>query len=324
MIQITSVQNEVLEAEKRIRKHIRETPLEYSSFLSEEANCDVYLKCENIQVTGSFKFRGAANYFLSLSEPEKLKGLVTSSTGNHGAAFAYLLNKFGGSGTIYVPESATPSKVDALRSPGVQIVIHGDDCVETERFARQEAEKKGQVYIAPYNHLKIIGGQGTVAIELQRQLERMDAVFIPVGGGGLISGVAGYLKSQDTGIGIIGCQPENSHVMKASVEAGRIVEMVSRPTLSEGTAGGIEPGSITVDICSEHVNDFILVTEKEIEDAILLVLQKHYMLIEGAAALTVAAFLKMKKEHENKTVVLILSGKKIGIKTIQRIICEGN
>jgi len=324
MIQPTFIQNEVLEAEKRIRKHIRETPLEFSPFLSKQVNCGVYLKCENIQVTGSFKFRGAVNYFLSLTEPEKQKGLVTSSTGNHGAAFAYLLNKFGGSGTIYVPETAAPSKVEALRSLGIKIVFHGDDCVETELYARQEAEKRGQFYIAPYNHLKIIGGQGTVAVELLKQIDKMDAVFVPVGGGGLISGVAGYLKSQNRDIRIIGCQPENSHVMKASVEAGRIVEMASKPTLSDGTAGGIEPGSITVDICREYVDDFVLLTEKEIEDAILLVLQKHYMLIEGAAALSVAALLKMKKAHQNKTVVLILSGKKIGIEAIQHIVCKGD
>jgi threonine dehydratase len=318
-----NIRKEVLEAENRIRGMIRETPLEFSPFLSEAGQCRVYLKCENQQVSGSFKYRGAANLFLSLSEEERKKEMVTSSTGNHGAAFAHLLQKFGGKGTIYVPENAPSSKVDTLRNLRVDIAFHGSDCVDTEYFARQSAETKDQLYFPPYNHIKIVGGQGTVAVELERQTERTDVIFVPVGGGGLASGVAGYVKSQNQEIRIIGCQPVHSAVMFESIRAGKIVEMESKPTLSDGTAGGIEPGSITFDICQACIDDFILLTEEEIEGAIRLVLEKHHMLIEGAAALSVAAFLKKKKEVENKTVILILSGKRIGLETVQKILCGG-
>ena len=161
-----NIRDEVLEAENRIRKIIRETPLEFSPFLSKKGRCQVYLKCENSQVSGSFKYRGAANFFLSLTDADREKEMITSSTGNHGAAFANLLRQFGGRGTIYVPENASASKVGGLRSLGVEIVLHGDDCVETERFARRTAEEKGRLYLPPYNHPKIIGGQGTNAEEL--------------------------------------------------------------------------------------------------------------------------------------------------------------
>jgi threonine dehydratase len=154
-------------------------------------------------------------------------------------------------------------------------------------------------------------------------LKKTDIVFIPVGGGGLASGIGGYFKSQNAAVEIIGCQPVHSPVMQASIRAGRIVEMESRATLSDGTSGGIEPGSITFDICRECVDDFVLITEEEIKKAIIIVLEKHHLLIEGAAALSVAAFLKMKKDYENKTVVLILTGKRIGIESLKCILCGG-
>jgi threonine dehydratase len=314
------VVKEALEAEGRIKEYIRETPLEYSPYLSKLGSCSVYLKLESLQVTGSFKYRGAANHILSLSQKEKERGIVTASTGNHGAACACVLGMTGIKGTIYLPETATGAKLEALKSYGVELKFQGTDCIETETFARQTAAANGQVYIPPYNHPKIIGGQATIAIELQRQLETVDAVFVPIGGGGLVSGIAGYLKARDPSIKTIGCQPTNSAVMYESVRQGRVVDIQSLPTLSDGTAGGIEKDSITFDICRRYVDDYVLISEDEIRDALLLITEKHHMLIEGAAALSVASFIKAEDRLEGKNVVLLLSGNKLSMETLKSIL----
>lgn len=318
-----NIKKEALEAEERIREHIRETPVEYSPYLSRLGNCRVFLKLENVQISGSFKLRGATNKILSLNKQQKDRCIATASSGNHGAAFAYLLHKFALKGMIYLPDYASQAKIEILRLYGADLKIYGSDCVQTEYFAREEAERNGFVYVPPYNDVKIIGGQATVGIELVRQLEKFDTVLIPVGGGGLISGIAGYLKSLDNKIEIIGCQPENSAVMYESIKAGKIVEMESKPTLSDGSAGGIEKGSITFDICKNYVDDFILVSEEEIEEAIKLCIEKHYMLVEGAGALSVASLIKEKERFNKKKVVLIISGSKISLSLLREILCKG-
>lgn len=311
-----------LEAERRIREHIRETPVEPSSYLSQIGHSNVHLKLENWQITGSFKLRGAVNKFLSLGYDEKKQGLVTASSGNHGNAFAHVLKRFGAQGTTYLPENASPAKVEALASYGVDLELYGDDCVQAELFAKRVAEERHQVYVSPYNDPEIVGGQATVGVELARQLDDIDVVLVPVGGGGLISGVAGFLKSVHPGVMVIGCQPENSRVMFESIRAGELLDLGSLPTLSDGTAGGIEAGSITFDICRTYVDDFVLVREDEIASALRLILEKHHMLVEGAAALSVAAFLKDTKRFEGKNVVLVLSGSKISLDTLKRVLAS--
>jgi threonine dehydratase len=314
------IRDEVLEAEKRIRTCIRETPLEFSRYLSRVGESNVFLKLENLQTTGSFKLRGAANKLLSLRPEEKRRGLVTASSGNHGAAFAYLLDKLRLQGTIFLPHHTSAAKVDSLRLYGAQLEFHGDDCLLTEAFAKKNSEETGRTFVSPYNDVKIIGGHGTIGAELQRQAERIDAVFIPVGGGGLASGIAGYLKSVAGEIEIIGCQPQNSPVMYESVKAGKIVQMESLPTLSDGTAGGIEEGSVTFDICRECLDEFVLVSEDEIKEALVLFLAKHHMLIEGSAALAIASYLKLKERFKNRTVVLIISGAKLSLEKLKEIL----
>jgi len=314
------VRAETLAAEKRIRRYIRKTPAEHSPFFSQMGNGTVYLKCENFQLTGSFKLRGAVNKILSLSDKEKSRGLMTASSGNHGAAFSWALKRFGLKGTIVLPEITSTTKIDALLLYGAGIIKHGDDCIKAERYGREAAEKRGLTYVPPYNDLQIIGGQGTVGIELLEQVTDIDCVLVPVGGGGLIAGIAGYLKSQNPDIAIIGCQPENSAVMHASIEAGRILDLESKPTISDGSAGGIEQDTITFPMCQELVDDFILVTEEEIISALRLILARHHMLVEGSAVLSVAAFIKQKTRFQRKTVVLILSGSKISPETLKKIL----
>ena len=314
------VKKEVLNAERRIRAHVRETPLEHSPYLSRLGKCQVYLKLETIQFSGSFKFRGAVNKILSLTDEEKNRGITTCSSGNHGMAVAYLLQKFGLKGIIFLPEGAAEAKVEAIRLYEPNIQKFGNDCLETEMEAKRFAGEKGMTWISAYNDPYIVGGQGTVAVELERQLDCLNTILVPVGGGGLISGIAGYLKSKDNGIEIIGCQPENSPVMYESIQAGKILDMESQPTLSDGTAGGIEQGSITFDICREFVDDFVVVNEVEIKNAIRLILEKHYMLIEGSAALSVASFLKEKERFQGKHVILILTGSKISFDQLKAVL----
>jgi threonine dehydratase len=319
------VRTEVLEAESRIRPLVRETALDPSPYLSSLSGADVYLKLENQQITGSFKLRGAMNKVLSLTADERERPVVTASSGNHAAAVAYTLSELGGSAIIYLPETVSRAKVDALIPYGAELRFVGSDSVEGEIEAQRTAASEGLLYISPYSDPKVIGGQGTIAIELERQLESFDAVFVPVGGGGLVSGIAGYLKSRRTSVRIVGCQPEKSRVMYESLRAGSIVDIASEPTLADGTAGGIDPEAITFPLCQRDVDEMVLVSEKEIASAMKLAIEKHAMLIEGAAALSIASFLARKDDYRGQTVVLVVSGKKVTIDTLRKILdAEGS
>jgi threonine dehydratase len=320
---VIDIVKETEAAESRIRKHIRETPLEPSPFLSRSGKGNISLKLENTQITGSFKLRGALNKLLSLSEEEKNRGIITASSGNHGMAVAYGLKKFNIKGRIFLPANASPTKIKSLQDFGAQIELFGDDCIKAETCAREEAKREGVLYISPYNDPQLIGGQATVALEITRQLKDIHSVlvFVPVGGGGLIAGIAGYLKALNKEVTIFGCQPENSAVMYESLKAGEIIEMDSKPTISEGSAGGIEKETLTLSMCKDYVDDFILVSEEEIKEAIRIVFEKHYMIIEGAAALSVASFLKEKERFEDSNTILVLSGAKLSTEALKSVFC---
>lgn len=313
------VQN-VLHASKRIRPYIRETIVEHSLVLSRIGGANVYCKLENLQHTGSFKARGAMNKLLSLTENELAKGVVTASTGNHGAAVARSVKALGTSGIVFVPEDASPSKVQAIERLGAEVRYHGRDCVESEVYARQVADQKEMAYVPPYNDPQVIGGQGTIGVELAHQLDRIDAVYVSLGGGGLISGIAAYLKSVRPGICIVGCSPENSQVMIQSVQAGEILDLPSLPTLSDGTAGGIEAGSVTFDLCRELVDAYVTVTEDEIKESLRLFMETHHMLIEGAAAVAIASYLKTRERFAGQNVVIVICGANISLKTLKEIL----
>lgn len=316
------VEKEVLEAEERIRKHIRETPLDYSPHLSHQAGCHVYLKLETSQITGSFKYRGAVNRILSLTDAEKGRGIITCSSGNHGAAFTYAGKQFGCKGKLFLPQTIARPKLELIKLYGAEdIELFGNDVGDTEVRARDVAHEKGATFVSAYNNPRIIGGQGTIAVELTRQLEHIDAVFAPVGGGGLMSGIAGYLKAVNPAIKTIGCQPVNSPVMYESIKAGKLIECPSLPTLADGTAGGIEPGAITFELCRDLVDEYVLVTEQELEQAILISLEMSFLLIEGAAALSVAGFLKTRERYKDKNVVLVITGRRIALDELRQILC---
>ncbi len=316
------IAKEVIAAEKRIRPYIRETILEYSPYYSRLADAGVHFKLENLQHTGSFKLRGAMNKMLSMTRGQREQGVVTASTGNHGAAVAYSLKKLGATGVVFVPQNASPGKVQAIESLGAEVRCFGEDTADTEVHARKFAVQNGLTYIPPYNDLLVIGGQGTIAVELARQLNKIDTVFAALGGGGMISGIAGFLKSIHPGVEIIGCSPQNSQVMIRSVDAGKILDLPSLPTISDGTAGGIEPGALTFDLCRELIDDYETVTEDEIMEGLREFLQIQHMLIEGAAAVALAAMVKRRNRLVGKNVVVIICGANISIETLRTILLK--
>lgn len=314
------VVREVTLAKSRIRGFVRETPLEHSPTLSAAAGSPVYLKLENLQVTGSFKARGAFNKLLSLTEEERAAGVVTASTGNHALAMAHALGLLGIRGEIFLPSTASPLKLEALRSRGAELRLVDADPGRVETLARTQASDTGRVFVSPYNDPQVIGGQGTIAIELLRDLEGVDTVLVPAGGGGLIAGVGAMLKAERPAIRVVGCQPAASPVLAASVAAGRIVELPSGPSLSDATLGLVEPGAITFPVCQRCVDEWLTVQEPELRRAVRLILERHSLLIEGAAALPVAALLGAGPRYRGGSTVLLLSGSHLGLHDLAEVL----
>lgn len=301
----------VEEAHHRIRTYIRKTPLEPALTLFEQER-EVYFKLECLQHTRSFKVRGALNKLLALSNEQKARGIVTASTGNHGMAVSFGLRQLDVAGTIYLPENVSEKKLELLKRYGANIEFFGEDSVFTEQYARKQANERGQAYISPYNDPDVVAGQGTIGIELMQQLPGLNAVFVPVGGGGMISGIGGYLKSKSPSIRIIGCLPENSPVMWESIKAGKIVEGTVSPTLSDGTVGGIEEEAITFDLCRNYVDDWVMVSEDEIQAGMKMLFDEYSLVVEGAAGVSVASYLKYTKTRSaaglDKAVIILCGG----------------
>ncbi|HEX7736957.1 MAG TPA: threonine/serine dehydratase [Ktedonobacteraceae bacterium] len=315
-----NIWEDIIQAEQRIRPYIRTTPLEYSFSLSKLTGSRVYLKLENLQYTGSFKVRGAMNALLLLTSAERTCGVVTASSGNHGIATAFGLSTLKMQGSIFVPQNTSPTKMAAIQQYGVDLRQWGEDSVVTEAYARAYAAEHEMVYISPYNDWRVVSGQGTIGMELCRQNGQIDVVLVAVGGGGMISGIAESVKTVFPQAEVIGCSPENSPVMARSVQAGQLLDMESLPTLSDGTAGGVEAGAITFPLCQRLVDDFLLVSEEEIRQAIRLCLETHHMLIEGAAGVSLAALLKTAERFRDKTVIVVVCGANMSVDTLKTIL----
>ena len=300
-----SLADQIAGAEARIRPHVNETPLVRSLALSGETGADIWLKCENLQVTGSFKVRGATNCMLTLPGSQRSRGVVAASSGNHGIAVAHAGRALGVPVTVYVPEQASPAKIAAMRRLGASVVLFGTDGLDTELEARRVAQDGELAYVSPYNDLAVVAGQGTVGVELQRQLEEIDTVIVAVGGGGLIGGIASYLRRDNPSVRVSGAQPANSRVMAESVAAGHVVEIPSLPTLSDGSAGGIESDALTFPLCRDLVDEWIDVPEDEIAAAMRYAIEVEHLLIEGSAGVALAASRKLRLgSGERVTIVL--------------------
>ncbi|MGH3471635.1 MAG: threonine/serine dehydratase [Nocardioidaceae bacterium] len=296
-------------AEQLIRPYVVTTPLDRLHLLADDVAGDVRLKCEHLQRTGSFKARGALAKLLTLTQDQRRQGIVTASTGNHGQGMAYALAAVGGRGLVFVPRGAAEVKVAAIRRYGVEVRQAGDESGQTERAARQFAAAERLIYVSPYNDLDVIAGQGTVGLELIEQWpDGPDTVVVAVGGGGLISGIATALRSRFPRVHIVGACPSNDAAMYAAVRAGRPVPYDRSPTLSDGTAGGLEDDAVTIELCDRLVDRWVLVDEPEIAAALRLVIDSQHQLVEGSAALAVAAARSLGDELSGRRVVVVSCG----------------
>ncbi len=300
-------------AERRIRAHIRETPLKHSRRLSESTRANVFLKLENLQESGSFKLRGAANKLLSLPRAEAVRGIVAASNGNHALAVATIGLKLGIPVEVFVSEHVDPLRRRKIESLQALVRTVRGDALLAEQSARREAEQSSRTYVSPYNDMDVVAGQGTIAVEILRQLAQFgangpDAVFVAVGGGGLIGGIGSHLKSVSPVTEIVGCWPENSPVLYECLRAGKITEVPEKPTFSVSTTGGMEADSVTLAVTQQVIDRKVLVTEGEILHAARRIYCEDDQLIEGAAAVAVAAFLKSVGDYASKTVVIVICG----------------
>lgn len=304
-------------AARRIAPHVRHTPVEYSPVLSRMTGARVYLKLENLQLTGSFKLRGATNALLA--REDGAPAVVAASSGNHGLAVAHAAAALGIRAEIFVPEAASPGKLQAIEARGASLVRVDGDPVEAERAARRQAVETGLPYLSPYNDPQVVAGQGTVGVELTTDLDSVDVLVASMGGGGLIGGAGGYVKAA-RGSHVIACSPANSAVMHESLQAGRIVDLPSLPTLSDGTAGGVEHGAITFDLCRDVVTESLTVSEDEIRSAMRLIISSHHTLIEGSAGVAVAGFLQTGKRWRDRDVAIVLCGANVDPEVLRGIL----
>lgn len=306
-------------AEERIRPYVRETPLQRASSL-DRGKLRAHFKLENHQLTGSFKIRGAMHKLLCLTPEQRQRGIVAASSGNHGVAVATGLRALGCQGTIFVPHGASPAKVDAIRRLGADVRFEGEESGATELVARAEAVSTGREYLSPYNDPDVVAGQATVGVELARQLPEIDTVYIAAGGGGLLAGIGSYLRSVRPGVELVACSPERSATLHHSLQAGHVVDSPTHDTLSDGTAGGIEPEAITIDLCCRLVDRSLLVSEEEIAAAMRLVIGEHHLLVEGAAGVAVAAYLKDDARRRDGNAVILLCGANLSLETLRSVL----
>lgn len=303
-------QQSILVALERIRTSVLETPLEPASDLFPDLRAGVFFKREDLQHTGSFKLRGATNKILSLTPDQAARGVIAASNGNHGLGVAAAARRAEIAAEVYVSWHVSPSKAAKIEQSGARIVRAGSDPLQAELAARSSAEKSGKVFISPYNDLEIMAGQGTIAVELMQQMPegKLDAVFVAVGGGGLVGGIGAYLKQASPQTEVVGCWAQNSPVLYECIRAGRIIDVQEKPTLSESTAGGLEADSVTLDVCKRVIDRSLLVSEDEILAAMRKVKEKQGWLMEGAAAVALAALLKESGRYAGKSVVVLICG----------------
>ncbi|MEM9138721.1 MAG: threonine/serine dehydratase [Pseudomonadota bacterium] len=317
--------DQILAADTRIKAvpgGVRTTPLDQAPALGEAAGTDLLLKCEHLQPTGSFKLRGALNKVLSLDDQARAKGIITASSGNHGMATTLAAGLGGTAATVYLPEAVSPLKLAAIRRMGAKTVLVPGAGVECERAGRTAAAKAGVTFVSPYSDWDIIAGQGTIGVELAAQCPDLAAVYVCVGGGGLISGIGTYLKAHLPGAEIVGCWPENSPAMHACIEAGKIHDVPEEDTLSDGSAGGVEEGAITFPICQQVIDRHVLVSEAEIAAAMRQVAETERYIVEGAAGVAVAAAVKTGRDYAGRPVAAILCGRNVSMEVFRRVMAS--
>lgn len=313
----------VPDAYRRIAADIRRTPLERSASLSRDFGADIHVKWECDQITGSFKLRGALNKLRSLSAGERARGVVSASTGNHGLAISHAAKLEGVGLKLFLPETVAAVKRERIEALGVDVEVKGASCDRAEALAREFAAGAGRVFVSPYNDPDIVLGAATTGLELDEALARFDDVLVPLGGGGLVAGIAGYLKAVRPGVRVFGVEPDTSAFMAASVAAGRLVDIEERPTVADAVAGGIEPGSLTFPLCRDLLDGIAVVPEALVPRAMALVHERHGRKVEGAGALPFAALLHEPSRWAGRTVVAVASGGNIAAARFREVTGRG-
>ncbi len=310
----------VKKARENLKGVIKETPLIYSDFYSKEYQCNIYIKPENFQKTGSFKIRGAYNKIANLSDEECKTGIICSSAGNHAQGVAFSAQRRGIKSTIVMPNVTPLLKVEATKQYGSDVVIHGDVYDEAYSKALELAADHGYTFVHPFDDYDVICGQGTTGLEILDDLENVDEVLVPIGGGGLISGIALAIKAVKPEVKVIGVVPVGAMAMKISVDEGQLTRLASVKTSAEGVAVR-QPGNLSFAITKDYVDEIITVSEKDIMEAVLLLLEKHKMIAETAGVVPLAGLKKRAKPGKN--IVCLISGGNIDVVTISSIINQG-
>jgi len=311
----------IKDAHKRIRHYIRKTPLVHSEVFSELCSGNVYLKLENLQLTNSFKIRGALNRMSLLSAEEKSRGVITASSGNHAQGVALAAKLLNISAKIVIPMNISKTKLNQIKQYNVTILQEGK-YDEMESKARDLSKREQIPYISPYNDLEVIAGQGTVGLEIFEEIDEVDSIIVPVGGGGLISGVALVAKTLDPNIEIIGVQTKGASTMYESWKAGTIIQFEEFPTIAEGLSGGLEPQAVTFDLINKYVDTIVLVQEESVEKAIKILWKKEGQIVEGASATVMAYLLEEEEKFARKNVVAVISGGNIEHSLLNRLLGE--
>ena len=283
---------------------------------------DLYLKTENLQITGSFKVRGAYYKMTKLSAEEKQRGVIACSAGNHAQGVALAAQKNGIKAVICLPDGAPISKVEATKSYGAEVCLVEGVYDDAYQKALQLRDEKGYTFLHPFNDEDVIAGQGTIALEIAEQLPDMDAVLVPIGGGGLISGIAYTIKTLYPNVKVIGVQAKGAPSMKNSIEHGEVETLAAVSTIADGIAVK-QPGDLTYEICSKYVDEIVTVTDDEISAAILALMEQHKLVTEGAGAVSVAAAMFNKVDLKGKKAVCVLSGGNIDVTILSRVIKRG-
>ena len=313
-------------AHTRIAGFVLKTPLLYSPHFSNEQHCNVYLKMESEQITNSFKVRGATNKVRLLYEIRKedltRDGIITASSGNHGLACAHACLQLGIKVTCYTcTEIANVKAKNLLAYKNMTLVKHYKETLQAERHARSLQKSENAIYVSSYNDMDVIMGQSSIGCEILENLPNVDTIIVPVGGGSLIAGIGMYVKLVKPSVQIIGCQPKNDAAMWTSIQAGHIVDIDTQKTLADGVGGNIEENSVTFPICQKYVDQWVLVEEDEIEQAVYSMLKYHKRVVEGTAGLAIAALRKLPLDpKKNKNIVLIMCGGNISLQKIKYLI----
>ena len=318
MITLTDIK----QAKEKLEGIINKTSITYAPFLSQDSKGQVYLKKENLQLTGSFKLRGAFNKISTLNQEEKDAGVVAASAGNHAQGLSYAAKHFGISATIFMPESTPLTKVSGVKLYGATVVLQGANYDEAYEAAKEFSNKNNQPFIHPFADDKVIAGQGTLGLEILDQCENVEEILVPIGGGGLIAGIAIAAKSMNPDIKIIGVVATGARAMKESFEAKLPIDSKSVKTIADGIAVRcVMPKNL--DYALEYVDEIVEVSEQEIANAILFLLERHKLVVEGAGAVTVAAIMHNKVDIENKKVCALVSGGNIDVTMLSLIIEKG-